>query len=349
MNNVLTSRWDAFAECVLPHEPAIRRSPPPWWGAFAERVLLVSLCAAVLLPSATPAGPYAPAAGEPGSTAVAWDDPRFIAWASGWTNYMPGADDRWKDPSQGTGPADAWDASDPSQVVSLGGGGRLTLTFPVPVADGPGDDFVVFENAVTDEFLEFAYVEVSSDSTNYYRFPCASLTSNAVGNYGSVDPTDVDGLAGKYRAGHGVPFDLAVLRGRAPGLDFRGVSHVRLIDIPGNGSCTDSVGRAIYDAYPTTGSPGFDLDAIGVLNVPDDARIDATPGGPRIRWTAYTNALYQAQWNADVTDTNGWQNLGAAVTGDNLSHEVADAGASGAARRFYRVLRQTPVTGGGGP
>ncbi len=34
----------------------------------------------------------------------------------------------------------------------------------------------------------------------------------------------------------------------------------------GDGSYLDTWGNIIYDPYPTTGSAGFDLDAIGVLN-----------------------------------------------------------------------------------
>ena len=51
------------------------------------------------------------------------------------------------------------------------------------------------------------------------------------------------------------------------------VRWVRLVDIVGDGSCTDSFGRVIYDPYPTEGSAGFDLDAVGVINY----RMDCAP------------------------------------------------------------------------
>ena len=55
--------------------------------------------------------------------------------------------------------------------MPLGDDGSLVLTFPAPIADGAGPDFAVFENAFSTEFLELAFVEVSSDGTNFTRFP----------------------------------------------------------------------------------------------------------------------------------------------------------------------------------
>ncbi len=133
------------------------------------------------------------------------------------------------------------------------------MTLDAPVRDGPGWDFAVFENAVNDTFLVLAYVEVSTNGTDFYRFVNDSLTPDLVNAFGSVDCTYVDGLAGKYRQGYGTPFDLADL-----GLD--NVTHVRIIDIVGDGSDTDTTRDPIYDPYPTTGSTGFDLEAIGISN-----------------------------------------------------------------------------------
>ncbi len=44
------------------------------------------------------------------------------------------------------------------------------------------------------------------------------------------------------------------------------IQYVRIVDIPGNGFYTDSAGHPIYDAWLTTGSGGFDLEAIGAIN-----------------------------------------------------------------------------------
>ena len=81
--------------------------------------------------------------------------------------------------------------------------------------------------------------------------------------------TNIDGLAGKYRVGFGTPFDLADLRGVDPSLNVDRVTHVRIIDVVGDGSSLDSQGDPIYDPYPTVGSAGFDLDGVAALHLLD--------------------------------------------------------------------------------
>jgi len=214
------------------------------------------------------AGPYEPAAGQPGSTAVFKDDAAIIAWASGWQDYLPGANvnSNWQTPNKALGPA----VGDSFDIVCLGDGGSIVLTFEHPITNGPGWDFAVFENAFNDTFLELAYVEVSSDGSNFFRFPNDSVTPGPVGGFGAVDPTNITGLASKYRQGWGTPFDLEVLADISPLLDVTLIPFVRIVDIIGNGTFFDTSGDPIYDPYPTVGSAGFDLDAIGVRYYADD-------------------------------------------------------------------------------
>jgi len=211
------------------------------------------------------ASDYPPAAGQVGSTAIYLDDPNFIAWADGWEDYVVGAqcDLVWQDPNKALGQA----LGDSFDIVSLGRGGRITMTFAAGIGDGEGDDFAVFENAITDGFLELGFVEVSSDGIHFFRFENDSQTAGAVGSFGIIDPTDITGLASKYRQGYGTPFDLADLRDQSPLLDVNHVEWVRLVDIVGDGGSTDTSGDVIYDPYPTVGSAGFDLDAVGVMNL----------------------------------------------------------------------------------
>lgn len=216
------------------------------------------------------AGPFAPAAGQPGSTAIARTDPAIVGWASAHRDYLPGAnvDPVWQVPARALGTA----VGDSFDVVSLGEGGRITISFDGLLHDGPGADFAVFENAFNDTFLELAYVEVSSDGTNFFRFPHFSFTPAPVGPFGAIDPTNVSGYAGKYRQGFGTPFDLAIFAG-LPGLDIQAVAFVRLIDVVGNGSQFDDYPAAfggphpIYDPTPTVGSAGFDLEAVAALHL----------------------------------------------------------------------------------
>ena len=227
----------------------------------------LSVLAALSALSVTPAlaGPYAPAAGVDGSTAISKDDPLIQSWASGYLGYLPGAnlDAAWQTPDKALGPAEGTS----TDIVSLGTGGSITLTFDDPIANGDGYDFAVFENSFSDTFLELALVEVSSDGVNFFQFDAFSLTPDPVSAFGSLDPTNIDGLAGKYRQGWGTPFDLDVFSGVA-GLDINNVSYVRLLDVVGDGSMFDNspTPNPIYDPYMTTGSAGFDLDAIAVLN-----------------------------------------------------------------------------------
>ena len=225
-------------------------------------------------------------------------NPIFFGWAQSATDYVR-ADGQtaFSDPALALGPV----TGDYTDVVSLGDlsaaqiaaaapVGKLTLHLtdalhPAPLRDLPGADFVVFENGVASGgggriFGELAYVEVSSDGIHFARFPSVSLTSGPVGPYGTIDPTNVFNLAGKHvnntTAGvgdcWGTPFDLAALAAdplvTAGLLDLANVRHIRIVDIPGNGSFLDSATPAhpIYDPWLTTGSGGFDLEAIGVIS-----------------------------------------------------------------------------------
>jgi hypothetical protein len=208
--------------------------------------------------------------GAADSTAIASDDARFVAWASGFVEpvgYGTQVDAPWRTPEKALGPA----GDDVFGVVSLGNGGSVTLTFDPPIADGPGDDFAVFENGTSDAFLEVALVEVSSDGVHFARFDSAYLGAGSVPQYGGHDTRQFEGLAGKYRVGWGNPFDLQAVRYRhavqAGWVDLARITHVRIVDVVGDGATVDSFGHPIYDPYPTVGSGGFDLDAIGVLHV----------------------------------------------------------------------------------
>ncbi|MCP4755481.1 MAG: hypothetical protein GY866_31850 [Proteobacteria bacterium] len=228
------------------------------------RKLLIVLL--VLAPAVSMAGPYAPEADQEGSTAVSMDGGGIVAWATGWEQLQYGTDldATWKTPEKATGPAEGRTDG----IVSLGRGGSITMTFDSPIGNGDAWDFAVFENGVTDTFLELAYVEVSSNGSDFARFDNDSKTGDPVAGFGAVDPSNIDGLAGKYRQGYGTPFDLQDLATEnevQQGLvNLSKITHVRIVDIVGDGTCLDSDGDIVYDPYPTNGSAGFDLDGVGV-------------------------------------------------------------------------------------
>ena len=186
--------------------------------------------------------------------------------------YAPGSNvsNQFLDATKALGPAEPGDGflGSTNGVASLGDNGAITLTFPAPITDGPGADFAVFENAFTEDFLEFAFVEVSSDGTNFTRFPCHTLSTNPVDTYASTGGTEADaigGLAGKHLQGAGTPFDLRALAG-TPGLDVRRVTHVRLVDVARRRLEPRLLRQPHLRPDPDVGSGGFDLDAVGVLN-----------------------------------------------------------------------------------
>lgn len=236
--------------------------------------------------SAVLAGPYAPPAGQPGSDAIAGTSPLFTEWASGYTDFTRGPMDianPQNGPASFGSPSAALGASDKTGVVSLGDGGSITLTFDTPIADGAGADFAVFENGFGDSFLELAFVDVSSDGVDFFRFPSVSLTQTAtqIGGFGSLDATDLFNLAGKYRAGFGTPFDLSDLAGVSPLLNINDIRYVRVTDVIGTinplYASHDSLGNIVNDPYSSPfASGGFDLDAVGVLHtavVPEPASL----------------------------------------------------------------------------
>jgi len=241
------------------------------------KYLLVLVC----LVNTVFAQTYHPAAGKPGTSAMEKDSSAFIAWATACT-VQRGLQDI-SDPNSGlasVGVVNAVQGKSDGAVLSLGDGGFATCTFLKPISNGPGNDFAVFENAIDDSFLELAFVEVSSDGTNFFRFPAHSLTDTLTqtSSFGSTDPTRINNLAGKYRSGFGTPFDLQELQNKL-GLNIEAVTHVRIVDVVGtmqNQYATrDSKGNKVNDPWPTAfSSGGFDLDAIGVIHQSDVSSVD---------------------------------------------------------------------------
>lgn len=228
---------------------------------------------------------------------LAATSPAFRCWADGVAAYAPGPNvsNQFAVATNALGPATPGSGAlgATNTVVSLGDGGSITLTFPVPITDGPGPDFAVFENAFSNSsftFLEFAFVDVSSDGIHFVRFPSHTLAADPVPAYPEepMEPEACGGLAGKHLQGSGTPFDLRALAGDAS-FDPRRVTHVRLVDIPGDGSVSDSYGNPIFDPFPTHGSGGFDLDAVGVLN--PLVEIPADPAAPPPALPGFTTVL----------------------------------------------------------
>ena len=261
-----------------------------------------------------------------GQNLTQYVNPEFVEWASSVADYSPARPDTiesyYLDPTTSLGAV----TGNVFDVVSLGdlsssdiaegvAPGSLTLGFDTPVADGPGPDFVVFGNAffvrgkAVRVFSKLAYVEVSSDGVNFARFPAVDLNPRPAQSswpYLVSDPTLIYNLFGKavngYGASWGEPFDLAELSqhplATAGLLDLQNVRFVRLVAVVGNGEYSvDAYGDPIYDPWPTTGSPGPEVQAIGVLNTapaPGSPNGTASPGLSNTANFGHSNAPVSA-------------------------------------------------------
>lgn len=237
----------------------------------------------LIIPSAI--AQFAPAAGYQGSTAIHKDSSVFVEWAGTCVlerGYMDIAVPDSGYASVGDGNSAIGQAGQ-NGIVSLGDGGTATLTFQNPIYNGPGFDFAVFENGFYTTnplaFLEFAFVEVSSDGNSFFRFPATSNIQDTTQiPMTGVDCSLVNNLAGKYVSGFGTPFDLEELKNEA-GLNVNNITHIKLIDVVGsiyNQYAThDQFGTKINDPYPTAfTSSGFDLDAVGVIHSTGVSSVD---------------------------------------------------------------------------
>lgn len=138
-------------------------------------------------------------------------------------------------------------------VVSLGKGGTIVLGFDgVEIVDGPGADFVVFENPFTG-WIETGEVSVSADGQTWATFPCAAADKAGgypgcagVGPVHAAPDNAIDPAAAA--AAGGDAFDLA-------DLGLPRARFVRVRDSGANGA----------DKYlAPTG--GFDLDAVVAIH-----------------------------------------------------------------------------------
>ncbi|MBP7948808.1 MAG: hypothetical protein KA004_04065 [Verrucomicrobiales bacterium] len=297
--------WDGFVYRTFaetnagPAEPVAVSIPEP----TASLLMLLALAPLVRRrrvflfaagAAAAQAGPFPPAAGQPGSDAVAATSVLITGWATGVSSVERGPQQMGAalgpatygntDDEGAPVPPTHWVTGPASQladevydVFSLGDGGRITLTFSQPIGNGTGPDFAVFENGFAyiggTYFLELAFVEVSSNGTDFFRFPAVSLTSTTtqVGTFNGIDPTNLRNLAGKYQNGWGTPFDLQDLAGVSPALNRNRITHVRIVDAVGSinpaYASLDSLGNPVNDPWPTPyDASGFDLDAVGVIH-----------------------------------------------------------------------------------
>lgn len=146
-------------------------------------------------------------------------------------------------------------------VVSLGAGGEIVLGFgDNAIVDGPGVDFLVFENAFyangdpAQIAADLGEVSVSEDGTTWVSFPCtpgASPPYGACAGWRPVLSSSKNGIS---------PFDPAAAGGDPYDLADVGLARVRFVRIRDMFRTTCPAEGARPTNY------GFDLDAIAIVN-----------------------------------------------------------------------------------
>ena len=148
-------------------------------------------------------------------------------------------------------------------VLSLGAGGSIVVGFgDRSIRDGPGDDFIVFENAFYTDFEddgvweELGRVSVSRDGETWHRFDCQTDPVEPEGD----GPHRWPGCAGwtptsEYDADATRMLDPEVTGGNGFDLASVGLEKVNYVRITDVQETTDLETKA-----------GFDLDAVGVVH-----------------------------------------------------------------------------------
>lgn len=214
---------------------------------------------------------------------------QIFGWADRVVDFVRGPLD-YADPSLGLASFGLADdcLGENGSPVSLGDGGSITLGFPVAIENGPGEDFVVFENAFAfggQVFAELAFVEVSTDGVTFARMPAISRIDRALGAFDGIASDETYNLAGNFVGGTAFDLDdLATVSEVLSGdVDPNRIEFVRVVDVIGdcaNGSSFDALGNAVCDPYPTaSASGGFDLTGVAVMNPPGPVRTAPTSFG----------------------------------------------------------------------
>jgi hypothetical protein len=157
-------------------------------------------------------------------------------------------------------PVGAGDLKGGLDVVTLGIGGEIVVSFePNAIVDGPGADFIVFENAFyaggnpSSPSADLGEVSVSEDGVTWKTYECKPSPSAAFGKCAGWHPV--------YSApGNGIsPVDPAKAGGEAYDLSELGIGKARFVRI--KDTSTEKC-----EGQPKPNNIGFDLDAIAIVN-----------------------------------------------------------------------------------
>jgi hypothetical protein len=159
-------------------------------------------------------------------------------------------------------PVGAGDTEGSLDVVSLGHLGEIVLSFePNAIVDGPGVDFIVFENAFFaagdpgKPASDLGEISVSDDGVTWKTFPCApgaSAPYGACAGWHPVYSAPDDAIS---------PFDVEHAGGDVYDLADVGLTHARFVRIKDMGTPA-----TCPLAPPKPNNIGFDLDAVALVH-----------------------------------------------------------------------------------
>jgi len=222
--------------------------------------------------------------------------------------YGTDRDSDFANPLNALGPPQSFDdqgLGGSVHVLNLGVGGCVTVEFTDNVIyDGPGYDFVIFENPFyiggdfSRVYLEPGFVFVSSDGDEYTSFPVNYIPPVPPLPFGDDSPDHYVNFAGvrpvfsnpsngidplNPAVSGGDAFDLALIRDDAEqrGIDLQNIRFIRIEDVRRREDA-DKDG----DIIPGTTNPlvnGFDLDAIAAIHSKEPADILRT----KSLWSMY--------------------------------------------------------------
>jgi hypothetical protein len=187
----------------------------------------------------------------------------------------------------------------PQHLLSLGNGGSITLAFiDNAITDGPGVDFLTFENVLIEmgsglPFIEAAIVEVSEDGVAWMQFPTDyvppamsgdPVTAESYVGFAGVQPTLSNSMNGidptNPAVAGGDGFDLADVGlsvARFVRITDTGVPGTASEHLDGDGDPINDPGNIILGGI----AAGFDLDAVAAVNSEPISAV------PRAAWNLY--------------------------------------------------------------
>ena len=202
-------------------------------------------------------------------------------------------------------------ANSREDIEAIGLSGEIIVGFNERVLlNGPGADFIIFENAFVNPvnngiFAEPAIISVSKDGINFIEFP--------------YDKTTLKGLAGLTPTyGDKDPFNPDISGGDAFDLDDLGLDFIKFIKIKDTTLIVAGLPKSHKYWNPEFLLSGFDLDAIVGLYLEDESTSASDNTDKLIDFKIYGNLLTIESINSEPVE----------VRISNLSGEIIYSGVS---------------------